>query len=122
VWQIDTACGTRRSHLCCCYLQTLGLEHFELLLEKALDTRVLLAWGPESVVLSFCGTSSWTNLKADLSAWLTGGDMLSEPVSCRAARGCALTCMCMAYVVDDQTYASCTLGKTLDRCHTSCSI
>lgn len=55
------------------FQQTLGLEHFELLLEKAQDTRVLLAWGPDAVVLSFRGTSSWTNLKADLSTWLTGG-------------------------------------------------
>lgn len=61
--------------------QTLGLDHFELLLEKALDTRVLLAWGPNAVVLSFRGTSSWTNLKADLSAWLTGGRGPPEPVS-----------------------------------------
>jgi hypothetical protein len=53
-------------------LQAMGLNQFELLLEKALDTCVLLAWGPDSAVLSFRGTSSWTNLKADLSAWLSG--------------------------------------------------
>ena len=39
---------------------------------------MLLAWGPEAVVLSFRGTSSWTNLKADLSAWLTGGALPSS--------------------------------------------
>lgn len=55
--------------------QVSGLHHFELLVEKAEDSRVLLAWGLTSVVLSFRGTSSWTNIKADLSAWLSGGAM-----------------------------------------------
>jgi hypothetical protein len=74
--------------------QTLGLEHFELLLERALDTRVLLAWGPDAVVLSFRGTSSWTNLKADLSAWLTGGACRHRLCLASAGSNCILL-MCM---------------------------
>ena len=43
-----------------------GLHSFELLWEKALHTKVLLAWSDTTCVLSFRGTSSWANVLADL--------------------------------------------------------
>ena len=42
------------------------MHSFELLWEKALDTKVLLAWSGCTCVLSFRGTSSWANVLADL--------------------------------------------------------
>ena len=44
------------------------MHSFELLWEKALDTKVLLAWSDSTLVLSFRGTSSWANVLADLEA------------------------------------------------------
>ena len=49
------------------------LHSFELLWEKALDTKVLLAWSDSTCVVTFRGTSSWANVLADLEvrvAWL----------------------------------------------------
>ena len=47
-------------------LELYGLHSFELLWEKALDTKVLLAWSDSTCVLSFRGTSSWANVMTDL--------------------------------------------------------
>jgi hypothetical protein len=43
-----------------------GLTDFELLWERASDTKALLAWGPDNMVLSFRGTASMANVLADL--------------------------------------------------------
>lgn len=48
-----------------------GLTNFELMWEKNEDTRVLLGWGPERIMLSFRGTASWTNACMDAQMWLT---------------------------------------------------
>jgi hypothetical protein len=48
------------------------MHSFELLWEKALDTKVLLAWSDSTCVLSFRGTSSWANVLADLEASASG--------------------------------------------------
>lgn len=53
-------------------LQLCGVEEFELLWERAEDTKVLLAWSRSHIVLSFRGTASWANVMADLQFWLTG--------------------------------------------------
>jgi hypothetical protein len=102
-----TPCDTYQH--CCCWLQAFGLDHFELLLEKALDTRVLLAWGPTSVVLSFRGTSSWTNLKADLSAWLTGEACMLAMLCRWLRRECVAWCQVFTFsAVACECSLSCT--------------
>ena len=55
------------------------LQCFELLWEKALDTKVLLAWNATTCVLCFRGTSSWANVLADLEARACTA---SNPLSC----------------------------------------
>lgn len=54
-------------------LQIYDLHSFEVLWEKAEDTKALLAWSSERIVLSFRGTASWANVLADLRFWLKGG-------------------------------------------------
>ena len=49
-----------------CGLFSPPAENFELFYEKSLDTKVLLAWSRETVVLAFRGTASLANLVADL--------------------------------------------------------
>lgn len=53
--------------------QLYKLHSFEVLWEKAEDTKALLAWSTERIVLSFRGTASWANVLADLQFWLKGG-------------------------------------------------
>ena len=50
--------------------QVYDLDNFELLWERKEDTKVLLAWNAERIVLSFRGTASWANVRAvrDLGA------------------------------------------------------
>ena len=45
-----------------------GLEHSELFWEKALDTKLLLAWNAHTIVVAFRGTASLANALADLQA------------------------------------------------------
>ena len=45
-----------------------GLEHSELFWEKALDTKLLLAWNAHTIVVAFRGTASLSNALADLQA------------------------------------------------------
>ena len=42
------------------------LEHSELFWEKALDTKLLLAWNRDTIMLVFRGTASLANALADL--------------------------------------------------------
>jgi hypothetical protein len=63
-------CSIRPKYPC---LQLYDLHSFEVLWEKAEDTKALLAWSPERIVLSFRGTASWANVLADLQFWLKGG-------------------------------------------------
>ena len=42
------------------------LDQFELFWEKSLDTKMLLAWSRERMVLAFRGTASLSNVVADL--------------------------------------------------------
>ncbi|EIE21257.1 alpha/beta-hydrolase [Coccomyxa subellipsoidea C-169] len=46
-----------------------GLEHSELFWEKALDTKLLMAWNKHTIVMAFRGTASFANALADLQAW-----------------------------------------------------
>jgi len=46
-----------------------GLQHSELLHETSLDTKALLAWNEDTVVLSFRGTVSLKNVLTDMRAW-----------------------------------------------------
>lgn len=41
-----------------------GLQHFELMHERVLDTKALMAWSDNTVVLSFRGTASFKNVMA----------------------------------------------------------
>ena len=41
-----------------------GLEHFQLMHERVLDTKALMAWNHHTVVLSFRGTASFKNVLA----------------------------------------------------------
>jgi hypothetical protein len=43
-----------------------GLEHSELFWEKAMDTKMLLAWSRHTVMIAFRGTASMQNAMADL--------------------------------------------------------
>ena len=43
-----------------------GLRKFELMWERALDSKALIAWNDDTVVLAFRGTASLANLWADL--------------------------------------------------------
>jgi hypothetical protein len=54
-------------------MQLYDLHSFELLWEAAEDTKALMAWSAERIVLSFRGTASWANVLADLQFWLKGG-------------------------------------------------
>ena len=45
-----------------------GLEHSEVFWEKALDTKLLLAWNARTIVVAFRGTASVANALADLQA------------------------------------------------------
>ena len=45
-----------------------GLEHSELFWEKALDTKLLMAWNSNTIVMAFRGTASFANALADLQA------------------------------------------------------
>ena len=49
-----------------------GLRKFELLWERKLDSKALIAWNDDTVVLAFRGTASLANLWADLQVtpWL----------------------------------------------------
>ncbi|KAK9805215.1 hypothetical protein WJX72_006814 [[Myrmecia] bisecta] len=47
------------------------LQHFELIWEKKLDTKCLVAWNEDTVVLAFRGTASVANACADLKLWWT---------------------------------------------------
>ncbi|KAL6784853.1 hypothetical protein ACKKBF_B03495 [Auxenochlorella protothecoides x Auxenochlorella symbiontica] len=47
------------------------LQHHELLLEPATDTRVLLVWGRSTLVVAFRGTVTRKNVLTDLEAWST---------------------------------------------------
>lgn len=43
-----------------------NLENFELMWERKLDTKALMAWNEDTVVLSFRGTASFRNVLADI--------------------------------------------------------
>ncbi len=45
-----------------------GLTHSELFWEKALDTKLLMAWNAHTIVVAFRGTASLSNALADLQA------------------------------------------------------
>lgn len=47
-----------------------GLEHSELFWEKALDTKLLMAWNRNTIVMAFRGTASFANALADLQVCL----------------------------------------------------
>ena len=42
------------------------LSHTDLLWDKVSDTKLLLAWNKEMIVLAFRGTASFSNVFADL--------------------------------------------------------
>ena len=42
------------------------LEHYEMFWEKSLDTKMIMAWSRDRVVLAFRGTASLANVAADL--------------------------------------------------------
>ena len=48
------------------HLQLYDLDSFELLWERREDTKVLLAWTADRMVMSFRGTASFVNVLADL--------------------------------------------------------
>jgi hypothetical protein len=51
-------------------MELLGLDKFELIWERAEDTKVLLAWGRSRLVIAFRGTASLRNVLADLQVLL----------------------------------------------------
>ena len=60
-----------------------GLEHSELFWEKALDTKLLMAWNSNTIVMAFRGTASFANALADLQARPQNCTLFSmEPLGC----------------------------------------
>lgn len=49
-------------------LRLYRLQHYEWLREPAHDSNCLLAWGPDTLVVTFRGTQSLRNIRADLKA------------------------------------------------------
>ena len=47
-------------------MHTPALTNFELFWEKSLDTKMILAWSKNIVVLAFRGTASMANVVADI--------------------------------------------------------
>lgn len=47
-----------------------ALDKYELFWEKSLDTKCLLAWNRQHIVLAFRGTASLSNVKADVQVCL----------------------------------------------------
>ena len=45
-----------------------GLSSFELLWERIRDTKALMAWNDDTIVLAFRGTASLRNVIADIQA------------------------------------------------------
>ncbi|DBB09212.1 TPA: hypothetical protein ACH3X3_007798 [Trebouxia sp. C0006] len=70
-----------------------GLDKYELMWEKAEDTKVLLAWNTNTVLVSFRGTASLANALADIQVWMShypgkrqgskgeGPDLLAGPAA-----------------------------------------
>ncbi|KAK9814286.1 hypothetical protein WJX72_003434 [[Myrmecia] bisecta] len=63
---VDAAAEARSLDLAMSLYQ---LQHFELIWEKKLDTKCLVAWNNNVVVLSFRGTASMANACADIKFW-----------------------------------------------------
>lgn len=51
-------------------MQKYGLQHLELFWEKALDTKLLMAWSDKVIVMAFRGTASLANALADVQVGL----------------------------------------------------
>ncbi|PSC73217.1 DEAD-box ATP-dependent RNA helicase 50 isoform A [Micractinium conductrix] len=47
------------------------LEHFEVFWEKSLDTKAVVGWNSDTVVIAFRGTTSLANVRADIQVWRT---------------------------------------------------
>ncbi|KAL4431079.1 hypothetical protein ABPG75_006335 [Micractinium tetrahymenae] len=45
------------------------LEHFELFWERSLDTKAVVGWSEDTVVIAFRGTASFNNVRSDLQVW-----------------------------------------------------
>ena len=65
-----------------------NLEHSELYWEKAQDTKLLIAWNHDTIVIAFRGTSSMANALADLQVGCPADN--SHFVSCEEAGLCQL--------------------------------
>ncbi|CAL8466201.1 g5737 [Coccomyxa elongata] len=52
-------------------MKLFGLEHSELFWEKALDTKLLMSWNNNRILIAFRGTASLANALADVQAWRT---------------------------------------------------
>jgi hypothetical protein len=52
-------------------MELYGLTSFELLWERERDTKALMAWNDDTVVLAFRGTASLRNVLADVQARLS---------------------------------------------------
>ena len=65
----------------------LGLEQVQLFWERSLDTKVLIGWSADTIVISVRGTASLRNAIADIQVrWAPRGSMvdtchLHHPVS-----------------------------------------
>ena len=71
-----------------------NLEKSELFWEKALDTKMLMAWNDNSMVLAFRGTASVANALADLQ--VSGYRVLlnMEAALSKFGQGCRHSAMC----------------------------
>lgn len=68
-----------------CGLFNPPLEEFELFWEKSLDTKMILAWNKERMVLAFRGTASLANVAADLQASLQSLDGFTSTLSFKSS-------------------------------------
>ena len=73
-----------------------GLQHFELLHERVLDTKALMAWNHDTVVLSFRGTVTYKNVLA--------GAASAQKNSHDLHRATAWQCLCLITSMNMVTY------------------
>ena len=51
-------------------MQMFDLKHSELFWEKARDTKLLMAWNNDRIVIAFRGTASMSNVLSDVQVTL----------------------------------------------------
>jgi hypothetical protein len=73
----------------------LGLSQVQLFWERSLDTKVLVGWSGDTIVISFRGTASLRNALADLQARLHILELSADP---KTSLTQVAACSCVAFL------------------------